>query len=233
MIKGTEIMIDPGTDGSEADPALIEAWLTARSIVRGLPLPLTDSGGLRVDTGSAAEQRRYVFACPGEGLRHLADSIDTAFVALKLCAPSARLMAMVPPRWQLMAPGFVMTAPGPAAAREPDLPGGYRLDVVRDGAIIRARLLTTADELAASGSAVTARGVFIYDQIVTDAGHRRRGLARLIMHTLAAARAAGTPQVLVATVDGRALYERLGWSVHAPYSSVMIPVGAAALSGPS
>jgi hypothetical protein len=32
------------------DPALLEAWLSARSIARGLPLPIPDQGGFRVDT---------------------------------------------------------------------------------------------------------------------------------------------------------------------------------------
>jgi hypothetical protein len=30
-------------------------------------------------------------------------------------------------------------------------------------------------------------------------------------------------QVLVATPDGRALYETMGWSVHSPYATVFIP----------
>ena len=44
--------------------ALVSDWLTARSLARGLPPPIADRGGLRVDVGSDAEISRWVFAAP-------------------------------------------------------------------------------------------------------------------------------------------------------------------------
>jgi hypothetical protein len=67
------------------EPALIEAWLRARSISRGLPQPVPDSGGLRVDSGLPNETRRYLFARPVEGLREIAERIHEPRIPLKLC----------------------------------------------------------------------------------------------------------------------------------------------------
>jgi hypothetical protein len=39
----------------------------------------------------------------------------------------------------------------------------------------------------------------------------------------AANRAGASRWLLVATPEGRALYETLGWEVHAPYTSAFIP----------
>jgi hypothetical protein len=65
------------------DPQLVKGWLTARSVARGLPAPEPDHGGLRVDTALPNETRRYVFACPGDGLRQLAMAVVLPRIFLK------------------------------------------------------------------------------------------------------------------------------------------------------
>ncbi|GAA2053260.1 hypothetical protein GCM10009839_71270 [Catenulispora yoronensis] len=56
------------------------------------------------------------------------------------------------------------------------------------------------------------------DQISTDPAHQRKGLGSAVMRTLQnEAFAAGAHSaVLGATIEGRALYESLGWKVHLP-----------------
>ena len=80
-------------------------------------------------------------------------------------------------------------------------------------------------ELAASGRLGLVGDVAIYDRIRVQDAHQRRGLGRALMAALgeAANRAGASRWVLVATPEGRALYETLGWSVHAPYTSAFIP----------
>ncbi|MFG2226884.1 GNAT family N-acetyltransferase [Streptomyces sp. NPDC048644] len=65
----------------------------------------------------------------------------------------------------------------------------------------------------------------VFDMIGTAAGHRRRGLGRLVMAALAgrAATAGATQGVLVASPEGRALYEALGWQVRAPVTAAVRP----------
>ena len=207
-----------------ADPALVEAWLRGRSLARGLPQPEPDSGGLRLEVGLPQERRRYVFARTTQGLRQLAQTIVEPLVFLKLCSPVEVLRALAPTRWALQPVGYMMTRAASIRTDRPRLPGGYRLELIADGPAVGVRILTDAGELAASGRAGEYDGALVYDQIVTDPAHRRRGLGRAVMAALDAAREGGTrTQVLVATDEGRALYSTLGFEVHAPFASAVIP----------
>ncbi len=206
-----------------ADPDLVRAWAEAWSLGRNLPVPVADHGGLRIDTGSPTEARRYVFAQATPGLRALAEATEEPRVFIKLCAPDDDLRALAPPRWLLEPACWLMTCPGRTAAT-PALSPPYALRLSTVGPVSEARIVTAAGEVAASGHAAEHAGVFVYDRIVTEEAHRRRGLGRVVMAALASARRApDAPQVLVATRDGRALYETLGWSVHSPYATVFIP----------
>ena len=78
-------------------------------------------------------------------------------------------------------------------------------------------------DLAASGYAAEYNGIFIFDRIIVEEAHRRRGLGKAMMAVLGAEqRSRATRRVLVATDAGRALYSTLGWTVIAPYSTVVI-----------
>lgn len=208
---------------SDADPVLVHAWLAARSIGRGLSLPVPDRGGLRVDTARPEERRRYVFVRPTDGMRELAESIREPRVALKLAGTREELASLLPARWRIAEPGFMMIRERPDTA-EGTCPGGYRLERSTTGAATAVRILTAHGELAASGYAVEYAGVFVYDRIVTEAAHRRRGLGRAVMAALGAARrSAASRPVLVATPEGRALYAELGWTLHSPWTTALIP----------
>jgi GNAT superfamily N-acetyltransferase len=181
-----------------ADPGLLAAWLAARSIARGLPLPVSDHGGWRVDTGLAGEIRRHVFAGPVPGIRALAASIHGPHIFIKMCGTGQQLLELLPPGWQLCPGGFFMSHEGSLQA--PDLPAGYRLEV-----------------------ATSHAGVFVFDRIVTEAGHRRRGLGRALIAALAARQRSGSARrVLVATEDGSKLYASVGWHIESPYSTATI-----------
>ncbi|WP_210356914.1 GNAT family N-acetyltransferase [Sphingomonas beigongshangi] len=211
----------PGSE-TAVDPDLVRGWLAARSLSRGLPAPVADHGGWRVDTDDAEERRRYVFATAGEGLVALARSIDAPRVFVKLCADAAALRALLPPRWSILPSNCMMVraAPGPA----PAIPAGYRAMVERRGAVTRVDLVTQDGRPAARGFAAEHGGVFCYDRIVTEEAHRRRGLGRALMATLATARRDPTArEVLTATPMGRALYATIGWRVYVPYTTAVIP----------
>ncbi|WKE70030.1 GNAT family N-acetyltransferase [Streptomyces sp. WP-1] len=69
----------------------------------------------------------------------------------------------------------------------------------------------------------------VFDRTVTAPAHRRRGLGTVMMGTLTgAAVGSGVPTgVLGATVQGRTLYEALGWEVLSALSGfVCKPVAA-------
>lgn len=209
---------------SKVDDALLVGWLRARSVARGVPLPVADHGGWRVETGAPNELRRYVFAASGPGLRTLGEEIVTPRVYLKLCGTGHELLSVLPGRWSLDQTRFVMTGEGfaPSAATAA-LPAGYSVQLTSTGAVIEARIMC-GHEVAASGQAVEWEGVFIYDQIATAPAHQRRGLGSALMQALAGTRrSADARQVLIATAAGQALYTTLGWQTLSAYSTAFIP----------
>jgi GNAT superfamily N-acetyltransferase len=204
------------------DPDLVEAWLTARSISRGLPWPVADHGGLRVDSAQPEEKSRYIFVEPVEGLRQLGEEIDEPFVALKLCRPASELMRILPDRWQLASDHFMLVWDSPS--QPAPLPNPYALAVQMGGRVAVATIRDPAGALAASGRAVEHDGVFIFDQIRTEEAHRRRGLGSALMGALLTARtSAASRLILTATDEGRALYHRLGWRDYCHWSTALIP----------
>jgi GNAT superfamily N-acetyltransferase len=87
------------------------------------------------------------------------------------------------------------------------------------------RIAAPDGTLAASGHLALGDRRAIYDRIVTEPAHQRRGLGRAVMQALQAlGRAHGRREgVLVATDAGRALYESLGWHLHSPWAGAVIP----------
>jgi len=203
------------------DTALIGKWLRARSICHGLPPPVADRGGWRLDTAQPGELRRYVFGAPCEGLRELGESIVIPRVFLKLCGSGDELRALLPPRWHLDELRHVMVSgEWPAAA---SLPAGYTLRLTRVGVVTTAHVVTDDGAIAASGYSAEWGGVFIYDRIETVPAHRRRGLAACVMRALRQVRRdASSTEILVATSAGQALYTSLGWRTISPYSTALL-----------
>ncbi|WP_100074433.1 GNAT family N-acetyltransferase [Chryseobacterium camelliae] len=78
---------------------------------------------------------------------------------------------------------------------------------------------------AAIGTLIIVDGIAVYDRIVTQERHRRKGLARKIMAVLEDMALSEGIQYnfLVATEQGRSLYELLGWKLYSIYTSVVIP----------
>ena len=204
------------------DDLLIAGWIKARSLSRGLPEPVPDHGGWRVESGLPTEVRRYVFANPVEGIRAVAEKASEPFVVLKLCRSPDVLRALLPARWRMEPVSFVMRLMEEMPPA-PDAPPEYRMTRSVAGDVTSIQFLTSDNDIAASGFAAEAAGVFIYDRIVVAEAHLRRGLGRSMMLALSAAkRDPRSRSVLVATPAGRALYETLGWSYVADYATAVI-----------
>ncbi|WP_183029958.1 GNAT family N-acetyltransferase [Altericroceibacterium spongiae] len=204
------------------DPQILKAWLSARSIARGLSAPVPEYGGFRVDTRSDTEVARWVFPQIVSGLETLAHSICKPRYFLKLCGSAEDLRALLPANWTLHAPSYFMQATSSSWPVR-HLPRGYRIALSRANAVSEVRIFSEAGDLAASGYGAEAGNVFIYDRIVTQPDHRRRGLGRILMQKLHETKSQTcNTQLLVATEDGRSLYATLGWKTISPYSTASI-----------
>lgn len=202
------------------DPTILRAWLAARSIARGLPAPIADGGGFRIDTGTGSEVGRWVFPQVDARLVELGRTLAPGHL-LKLCGTPDELRSALPGRWRVHPRAWFMAA-GPEAAAGL-VPDPYVLECDRRGPIVAARMWTAAGALAASGFAAETCDAFVYDRIVTAPEHRRRGLAAAVMAALGRARRnRAAPQLLVATESGRALYAALGWRILSPYATASI-----------
>ena len=199
---------------------LFEAWIHGRALSRGVPPPIPERDGYRVETGLPHEKRRYVFQGLSPDLVEVAEAITEPLVFVKAFVSAAELTAALPPRWAIQPPGYLMIRDGTPVGSAV-LATGYALDIDHEGDTTIVRVCASDRKTAASGRAVTYDGYRVYDQIVTEAEHRRRGLARVIMAGLEP-RGNETP-LLVATEAGRALYIALGWRVVSPYTSAMLP----------
>ena len=206
---------------------IFTAWIRGWARTREVAPPTPYADGYRIDVGLPQQATRYVFPHASPTLRDLGAGIAEPWVFLKACATADELRALLPERWQMQPDGFLMTcgdAPFGSAALAP----GYTLHVVDAAAATgraHVRVLAPDGVEAAQGHLALDERFAIYDRIGTDAQHRRRGLGVVVMRALQAfAHAHGRHAgVLVATPMGRALYESLGWRVHAPWATAVIP----------
>jgi GNAT superfamily N-acetyltransferase len=204
------------------------AWIRGWALTREVAPPVAHADGFRITVGLARQAARYVFPGPSPAIAGLGESITQPWVYIKAFATSEQLRALLPDRWRIEDLHYMMTCdeqPFPGAG---DVPQGYAL-VVEDTAAAtglgHVRITAPDGTVAASGHLALDVRLAIYDRIVTDPAHQRRGLGRAVMHALQAlARTHGRREgVLVATDQGRALYETLGWRLLSPWAGAVIP----------
>jgi GNAT superfamily N-acetyltransferase len=194
-------------------PDLVMAWGRGRAHSRITAQPEPIDGGFEVAVGPPSTEIRRVFhTYTPESLAETAARLDVPGRQVMIAGPSELLRSVVPASWTMDEGGHLMTvAFAPAAYAVPD---GYRLTVETEGPLTVARVFHANGDLAASARLGRTDGFGVFDKVVTAPAHRRRGLGTLMMRALAVqAHALGMAWgLLVASDDGRALYEHLGWS---------------------
>jgi predicted GNAT family acetyltransferase len=80
-------------------------------------------------------------------------------------------------------------------------------------------------EQAAIGRLIVVDDVAVYDRVITEEEHRRKGLASIVLAKLEeiALSKGVSNNFLVATQQGKLLYESLGWKLYSSYTSIVIP----------
>ena len=201
----------------------IETWAAGYALTRGYPAPEAVPTGLWLEIGKPDQRGRFVL--PGfdpAAFSELARSIEAPGTYIE--APTAREAAapLLPDNWTVRERAFLMTTVL-AAPDNPLLPSGYRLAARDNGATIRVEVVTDDGEIAASGSAGLTHGHAVFDQILTQAAHRRLGLGTTIMGALTrrAMKRGASQGTLIATPEGHTLYRALGWVQWSEITSVI------------
>jgi GNAT superfamily N-acetyltransferase len=205
-----------------ADDKILAAWVAGWALSRGVGPPTPAYGGLRVDVGLPDQKARYVFAGVCPGIEEASRAIREPHVFLKVCAPPSSVQPLLHPGWVIQPVSYFMTTDS-LHRPEPPLAAGYRVDCRREGPGHVATVITESGQAAASGRAFLVGDVAVFDQIVTDPAHQRRGLGRAVMGALenAAGAAGASTGALVATPDGQALYRTIGWALRSLYTTAV------------
>lgn len=205
---------------------LIEKWLNGWSVSRGVSLPVKYKSGFKIDVGWEEQKCRYVFPVLNEDLIHLAESIDEPWVFLKVCAPCNELTEILPDRWTIQPQGYLMMSENnPDKFENRVLADGYSMETeISDDGVYLIKIKDKNNELASSGRVACIGGWAIYDRIETSQFHQRKGLGSYLFAELQkTALSKGIENnILVATEQGRLLYESLGWKVVSLYTSVVV-----------
>ncbi|MGZ9935416.1 GNAT family N-acetyltransferase [Streptomyces sp. NC-S4] len=196
---------------------LARSWVDGWAVSRRVPKPVDAPWGLSVQVGLPAQTVRHVLLdADAETARGLIGAITEPATWIKAFLEPDVMEPWFPPAWEPTDPGFLMAVDlRPSVVRAPD---GYTATAETDGDVVSVRILAADGELAARGQAGLAGAACVFDQIITEEAHQRRGLGTVVMGALtgAAVENGADTGILGATVQGRALYETLDWKVLAP-----------------
>ncbi|MEH0929837.1 GNAT family N-acetyltransferase [Micromonospora sp. CPCC 205558] len=175
--------------------------------------------------GLHAHRLRYVLHDPDEQtLTWLGRHQNAPGTWIKIAGDPTYLRAALPPKWKLADTGYLMTTT--YRGDSDTTPGSpYTARLQTSGDVVTSIVLDPEGQVAASGRLTTADAFGIVDQVETAPAHRRRGLGSVVMRSLEphALRLGADTGVLVATDDGRRLYQALGWTVRTPVAAAYIP----------
>ncbi|MCB8821606.1 GNAT family N-acetyltransferase [Microvirga rosea] len=212
------------------DPKVVLKWVEGWALSRSVAGPVAVPGGLRVEVGLPDQVRRFVFPLLNAGaIRDVAQRETEPYTYLKICAPAESVAPLLPARWTILDPGFMMRKSFGAGMEPLPMPEGYRLALRREGPVIFAEIFGADGQEAAHGRVVLNGTFAIVDRIATDPAHRRPRLGSIVVqHLERVATATGAEMgILVATPSGFGLYSTLDWALYSPYTSaaVLPPAG--------
>lgn len=203
---------------------IILKWLRAWSLSRGLPSPIPYTSGFKVNVGFENQKVRFVFPNLNEDFFQLAEQIKEPNIFLKFCGSPTEIKYKIPTVWSIEPQGYMMFCFHEMKKKEISLSENYRLSIEVNSGISIIKILTKQNVIAAEGRVVLVEDLAIYDRIITNDNHRRKGLASFLMKELEKIALSKNvcKNFLVATEDGRYLYESLGWELYSLYTSIVI-----------
>ena len=204
---------------------IVENWLKAWSISRELPLPVKFKSGLKVDLGLEKQKTRYVFTELNTDFIQLSKDIDESWVFLKVCASPSEVKRHISKKWIVQPQGYMMSCFHPMTIPNIRLHNDYKLETTNYNSTFVIKIVTHKGEVASTGRLILVDQMAVYDRILTDDNHKRKGLATFLMKELEkiALSKGISKNFLVATEEGKPLYQSLGWKLYSLYTSIVIP----------
>jgi GNAT superfamily N-acetyltransferase len=199
---------------------MLGAWVRGWAVSRAAPPPVDEPDGHRVDVGLPGHRVRYLLRTPST-VATRARTVAAPGTWLKTCGSRSAVVAGLTAEWVTGETEYLMTFDGGFPPVE--VPAPYAVAVTGDGPVWKVEV-TAEGAPAARGWVAVASGVAVFDRIVTEPEHRRRGLGRVVMHQLGAA-AGARSSVLLASTAGRGLYGALGWRVLSDVVPAQVPEG--------
>lgn len=204
---------------------IVENWLKGWCLSREVSFPVQYKSGFKVIVGDEKQKERFVFPELNDDFFQLAHSIDEPWIYLKVSTSPDELMEKIPERWKLQPQGYMMTCFHPMTFPEISLAEGYHLEFSEYNTTFVVRIVAENGEQASIGRVSLIDDVAVYDRIVTEINHQRKGLATFLLKELEkiALSKGFSNNLLVATEEGKRLYETLGWEMYCLHTSVVIP----------
>ncbi|WP_300675155.1 GNAT family N-acetyltransferase [Soonwooa sp.] len=210
--------------GNHVSKDIILKWLKAWSLSRELPLPVTYKSGFKVDVGFENQKTRYVFSKPNDDFFQLSEEINEPYIFLKFCGAPSEIKDKISEKWKIQPQGYMMFCFHPMKNIENKLNENYSLSFENYNSTFVVKILAKNGEIASQGRVVLVDDIAVYDRIITNNSYKRKGLASILMKELE--KIALSKQVyqnfLVATEEGKHLYESLGWKLYSLYTSIVI-----------
>ncbi|MDQ0064517.1 GNAT family N-acetyltransferase [Chryseobacterium lathyri] len=204
---------------------IIDKWLKAWSLSRKLPLPVKYKSGFKVEVGEEKQKIRYVFPEINDDFIELSKQIDEPWIYLKACASPDEVKDEISENWIIQPPGYMMGCSSPMNISRKNLCEGYQLEYEKYNSTTAVKIINENGELACIGRIVLVNDLAVYDRIITEENHQRKGLATFLMQELEKIALSNGihNNFLVATEQGKSLYETMGWELYSSYTSIVIP----------
>lgn len=205
--------------------SIVENWLKGWCLSREVSFPVQYKSGFRVIVGDEKQKERFVFPKLNDDFFQLAHSVKEPWIHLKVSTAPEEFIEKIPERWVLQPQGYMMTCFHPMHFREISLAKGYHLEFSEYNTTFVVRIVTENGEQASIGRVSLIDNLAVYDRIVTEKDHQRKGLATFLLKALEkiALSKGFSNNLLVATEEGKLLYETLGWKVYCLHTSIVIP----------
>ena len=209
----------------DVSSVIVERWLRGWSLSREVPLPVKFKSGFKVDVGDEKQKIRYVFPKLNDDFIALSDAIDEPWVFLKVCASVDEISRNVPKKWTIEPQGFLMTCFRSMDFPDRNLHQDYHLEFEHYHSTFVVKIVAKNGELASTGRVAIIDDFAVYDRISTESRHQRKGLGTFLMKELEKISLSKgiSKKVLVATEEGKLLYQSLGWELYSLYTSIVIP----------